>query len=75
MDGFEPIGRLLIVVGLVIAGLGVVIMFGPSIPLIGRLPGDIRIERETTRVYIPLMSMLVISIVVSLLLNLIRRFF
>lgn len=39
----------------------------------GRLPGDIRIERENTRVYIPLVSMLIVSVVVSILLSLFRR--
>lgn len=39
----------------------------------GRLPGDIRIERDTVRVYIPIVSMLVVSAVLSLLLYLLRR--
>ena len=41
----------------------------------GRLPGDIRMERETMRVYIPFASMLVVSLVLSLLSYVIRRFF
>ena len=39
----------------------------------GRLPGDIRIERGNTRVYIPLVSMLLVSVVVSIVLSLFRR--
>jgi hypothetical protein len=46
-----------------------------GILLVRQLPGDIRIERESVRVYIPLVSMLVISLALTLLLNLIRRFF
>jgi hypothetical protein len=41
----------------------------------GRLPGDVRIEREGMRVYVPWVSMLLISLVVTLILNLLRRFF
>ena len=39
----------------------------------GRLPGDIRIERETVHIYIPIVSMLLVSLVLTLLLNLLRR--
>jgi hypothetical protein len=39
------------------------------------LPGDIRIERDTVRVYVPIVSMLVLSVVLTLLLNLARRWF
>ena len=73
MDGFDPIGRLLIIAGVVIAGLGLLLAFGPSIPLIGRLPGDIRIERDSVRVFIPLGTMLLVSIVLTILLNVIGR--
>jgi hypothetical protein len=40
----------------------------------GRLPGDVRIETENTRVFIPITSMLIVSVAVTLLLNLLRRF-
>ena len=73
MDGVEPIGRLLVILGLIIAGLGLLLAFGPNIPLVGRLPGDIRIERENVRVFIPLGTMLLVSIVLTILFNLIGR--
>jgi len=72
MDGFEPIGRLLIVAGLVIAGLGVLMVFGPNIPLLG-LPGDIRIERENANIFIPIGTMVVVSVILTILFNLIGR--
>ena len=59
-------------VGLVIVG---VLVWSGALSWFGRLPGDIRIERESVHVYIPLVSMLVLSVVLSLLLSLIRRFF
>jgi hypothetical protein len=59
-------------VGLVIVGL---LVWSGALSWFGRLPGDIRIERESVHVYIPLVSMLLVSVVLSLLLSLIRRFF
>ena len=59
-------------VGLVIVGL---LVWSGALGWFGRLPGDIRIERESVRVYIPLVSMLVLSAGLSLLLYLIRRLF
>jgi hypothetical protein len=70
----HPAGLALVLVGLAIAVIGLLVWWG-GFGWFGRLPGDIRIERETMRIYIPLASMLVISIVLSLLLTLIRRFF
>jgi hypothetical protein len=69
----EPIGRTLVVVGVVIAIVGLVIVLGPRIPLLGRLPGDIRIDRDGLVVFIPLGTMLVISVVASIILALIGR--
>ena len=59
-------------VGLILVGL---LIWSGSLSWFGRLPGDIRIERETVRVYVPIVSMLVVSLVVSLVLYLVRRFF
>jgi len=65
-------GTLLITLGvaLVVAGL---LVWSGALAWFGRLPGDIRIERESVHVYIPLVSMLVLSVALSLLLYLIRR--
>ena len=73
MDGVDGIGRLLIVGGAVLALVGVVLVLAPNIPFLGRLPGDIRIENENVRVFIPLGTMLVVSLVLTLLLNLFTR--
>jgi hypothetical protein len=64
---------LLITVGLALALLGLLVSLG-GFGWFGRLPGDIRIERETVRIYIPFASMVVISIVLSLVFYLVRRF-
>jgi Protein of unknown function (DUF2905) len=70
----HPAGPALVLVGVAIAVIGLLVWWG-GFGWFGRLPGDIRIERDTVRVYIPIVSMVVISIVLTLVLNLIRRFF
>ena len=73
MDGAEWLGRVLIVIGAVVLVTGVVLLMGPRIPLLGNLPGDIRIQRENVTVFIPLGTMLVVSVVASLILALLNR--
>jgi hypothetical protein len=73
MDGVDGIGRLLIIGGVLLAIIGVVLVVAPSIPFLGRLPGDIHIEGDNVRVFIPLGTMLIVSIVLTILLNVIAR--
>jgi uncharacterized membrane protein YidH (DUF202 family) len=67
-------GPLLVITGVILIMIGLLYSSG-GLNWFGRLPGDIRIERETVRVYVPLASMLVVSVVVSLVIYLVRRFF
>lgn len=55
-------GRLLVVIGLAIAGLGLYLAAGGRLPPFGRLPGDIVIERENATIYIPITSMILLSL-------------
>lgn len=66
----EPrdVGRLLLIGGLLVAAIGVVFLVGG-----GRLPGDLRFGRGNARVYIPLATCLILSIVATLVLNLFSR--
>lgn len=73
MNPLSP-GTILITIGIGLILVGLLIWSG-SLSWFGRLPGDIRIERETLRVYVPIVSMLIVSAVVSLVLYLVRRFF
>jgi hypothetical protein len=67
-------GKVLILVGLAIVALGIVLHWFPwLLSWFGRLPGDIRVERESGGFYFPIVSMLIVSIVASLLLNLFFR--
>jgi hypothetical protein len=65
-------GWVLLVLGLVIAVVGLVWILVPSIPWLGRLPGDIRIEAGNTRFYFPLVTCLLLSLLLSLVLWLVR---
>ena len=67
------VGRMLMIVGGALLLLGVVLSFGPRVPWLGRLPGDIVIERENVRFYFPITTSIVISIVLSLLAAAFRR--
>ena len=73
MDSLEPFGRVLIVIGLVIAAAGVVMVFGSRIPVLGHLPGDITIKGDNVTIFIPLGTMLVVSVVASVVLSLLAR--
>lgn len=72
----EPLssaGRLLIIGGLMLAAVGVIVLLAGKVPLLGRLPGDIVYRKGGTTFYFPLVTCLLLSLVLSLLLNLIRR--
>ncbi len=69
----EPLGRTLMLVGLVLLIAGAVVYFAPSLPFLGRLPGDVRIERPGFRLYFPIVTCIVISVVLSALLALFSR--
>ncbi len=67
------LGRLLIVVGGLIVLLGVVFVAGWRIPFLGRLPGDFSYSRGNFHVYFPLATGILLSLVLTLLLNLFFR--
>lgn len=73
MNGFFQLGKILIVLGVVIAGVGLLFTLGGKIPWIGRLPGDIYIKRKNFTFYFPLATSLLISIILTLIFMLFRR--
>lgn len=68
------LGRLLILIGGGILLLGIVLMLAARIPGLGRLPGDIFIQRENFSLYMPLGTLIVVSVVLTVIFNLIGRF-
>lgn len=69
-DGPGTIGKYLIAIGVLIVIIGVLVIVAGRFPglRIGRLPGDIYIEREGWRFYFPLMTSIILSIIISLIL-------
>ncbi len=66
-------GKSLILLGIVLILVGLLLTHGGRIPWLGKLPGDIRVERENFSFYFPLVSCVLVSAVVSLILWLLRR--
>jgi len=71
--GLENFGRLLILIGVFLVLFGVLFTFGHRIPLLGRLPGDIFIQKGGFSFFFPLATSLVISVVLTILANIIFR--
>ncbi len=73
MGNMTDMGKMLLFVGGIIFLLGLLFTFAPRIPLLGRLPGDIRIERENFSCFFPLATSIVLSIILTIVLNVIAR--
>lgn len=75
MQGFETMGKMLILMGVFVLVLGLILTFGPKlkIPFLGRLPGDIRIEREGFSFYLPIVTCIALSILLTIVLNVVIR--
>jgi peptidoglycan biosynthesis protein MviN/MurJ (putative lipid II flippase) len=75
MQGFESMGKMLILMGLFVLLVGLIMTFAPRlrIPFLGRFPGDIRIEREGFRFYFPIVTCIVLSVLLTIVLNVVGR--
>jgi len=75
MQGFEAMGRMLVFMGLFVVFLGLLLIFVPKlkVPFLGKLPGDIRIERGRFSFYFPIVTCIVLSILLTIILNVIAR--
>ncbi len=73
MSPFSELGKSLLLFGVVLAALGIFLMIGPKVPRVGRLPGDIVIERKNFQFYFPLGTCLLLSLLLTLLFRLFGR--
>jgi hypothetical protein len=73
VEPWSSLGRMLVWLGAVIALVGALLWLGPQIPGLGRLPGDVRIERPGLRLYFPITTGVLISVVLSLGLYLLSK--
>ena len=70
----DNVGRMLLIVGIVLAVLGVILMLGPRLPFrIGRLPLDFHYQRDNFSFYFPLGTSIVLSLVLTLVFSLLNR--
>ena len=69
-------GKVIIITGIILVVAGMIVYFaGNRFAWFGHLPGDIRIEKENIRIYFPITTMLILSIVVSVVFWLIKKLF
>ncbi len=70
------IGKLLMAAGALLVLIGIIVyFFYDKLNWLGRLPGDVRVERENFRLYVPIATCIILTVVINLILWLIRRFF
>ena len=73
MDGLEPMGRALVIIGVFITVLGAVMLLTPRVPWLGHLPGDVVIHRDDLTIYIPITTVLLVSVVLSVVISVLGR--
>ncbi|MEE8636858.1 MAG: DUF2905 family protein [Dehalococcoidia bacterium] len=72
---FQGIGKILILSGAFLAFLGLLLIFCQRIPFLGKLPGDIFLHKGGFQFFFPLVTFIIISIVLTIILNLVIRLF
>ncbi|MGD0883385.1 MAG: DUF2905 domain-containing protein [Thermodesulfovibrionales bacterium] len=73
VDGIYPLARLLIIIGIITAAIGGLLLLSGKIPWLGRLPGDIVIQRKNVIFYFPIATSIILSIAITLILWLLGR--
>ena len=70
----EGIGKILLIVGGIIVVLGLLLIFSHHIPFFGKLPGDIFIKRDGFSFYLPIVTLLILSVLITIIVNVILHF-
>ncbi len=70
----EGLGKILLIVGGVIVIIGLILVFSNHIPFLGKLPGDIFVEKDGFSFYFPLVTLLILSIFITIIVNVILHF-
>jgi H+/Cl- antiporter ClcA len=72
----QQTGKYILIAGVIIVVAGILIyFFHDYFKWIGRLPGDIRVEKENFKFYFPLATMIILSLILTILINIFKRFF
>ena len=67
-------GKILLIVGGIIVVLGLILVFSQHIPFLGKLPGDILVKKNGFSFYFPIVTMLILSILITVIVNVILHF-
>ncbi len=70
---FQPLGKILIAVGILIIILGIFFLFGDKIPFLGKLPGDIIIKKKNFTFYFPIVTSILLSLIISFIIYLFKK--
>jgi hypothetical protein len=70
----HELGKVFLLLGVLLIVIGALLLLGPKVPLLGKLPGDLVIKRDNFTLYLPITTSIVLSILVSLLVYLINKF-
>ena len=73
MENLQQFGKFIFLSGIIIAGIGLIVMFIDKIPFFGKLPGDFTIKRDNFTFYFPLATSILISIIASLIFYFLSR--
>jgi hypothetical protein len=68
------VGKVLVLAGVFLILVGLLFMFWERIPLLGKLPGDLVVQKGSFRVFIPVVTCIVISVVLTIVVNILLRF-
>ena len=74
MSGFDGIGRIITIAGIILVVLGLIVVLGDSIPFLGKLPGDILIKQDGIFFYFPGVTFLLLSVLWTITINFVLRF-
>lgn len=69
----NELGRLIIIFGVILIIVGLILLASPKVPYLGKLPGDILVKRDGFTFYFPLATSIIISIILTLIVNLFLR--
>ena len=73
MTDLSSMGRMVLILGLVVAAIGAFMLLAGRVPFLGRLPGDIAVQRGNWSFYFPLATSILLSLVLTVVLNLFAR--
>ena len=75
MTGLDSLGRMLMLLGGVLVLLGLLLVLAPKLPFLSRIPGDMVLRRGELTIYFPIVTMLLVSLGLTIVLNVVLRLF